>query len=149
MDILATLQADFEAQMKKKGQIEAGAAATRKKMEQATALIGGLAEERQRWTEDSSKFESMKVALVGDVAVASSFVSYFGPFNQEFRTSIMRSKLTQDLQEKNIPHSPELDVVNLLVSVAERQEWNLQGLPTDPLSIQNGIVVTRSSRYPL
>lgn len=148
-DVLATLQSDFETQMNKKAQIEAGAAATRKKMEKATALIGGLDGERDRWTEDSSRFESMKASLVGDVAIACAFVSYCGPFNQEFRTLILQTKLIQDLKERNIPYTQGVDIVSLLVPVAERQEWNLQGLPTDPLSIQNGTVVTRSSRYPL
>jgi dynein heavy chain len=40
-------------------------------------------------------------------------------------------------------------VTKFLVDDAEVGEWVLQGLPTDELSVQNGIMVTRASRYPV
>jgi dynein heavy chain, axonemal len=40
-------------------------------------------------------------------------------------------------------------VTKFLVDDSEVGEWTLQGLPTDELSIQNGIMVTRASRYPV
>lgn len=44
---------------------------------------------------------------------------------------------------------PNLDIAGMLVDAATTGECNLQGLPTDELSVQNGILTTRASRYPL
>ena len=37
----------------------------------------------------------------------------------------------------------------MLVDETEVGEWSLEGLPTDDLSVQNGILVTRATRYPV
>ena len=39
--------------------------------------------------------------------------------------------------------------MSMLVDNATVSEWNLEGLPNDDLSIQNGLIVTKASRYPL
>lgn len=59
---------------------------------QATALIVGLGGERTRWTEDSRKFADTKRRLVGDVAMSCAFVGYCGPFNQEFRDQLVKTR---------------------------------------------------------
>lgn len=54
-----------------------------------------------------------------------------------------------DMKKKGVPVTPTLELTSFLVDEATVGEWNIQGLPKDDLSIQNGIMVTNSSRFPL
>jgi len=148
-DVLGALQQDFDRQLATKRSIEENAKSTRKRMEQATSLISGLAGERTRWNNDREEFANIKSQLIGDIALACAFVAYCGPFNQVFREYLIHSKLSADLRERKIPLSHNLDLTDFLADIGTIGDWNLAGLPTDPLSIQNGILVTRSSRFPL
>ncbi|KAF0689476.1 Aste57867_19083 [Aphanomyces stellatus] len=147
--ILDNLQRDFELQMAEKAKVEENATATRKKMEQATALIQGLAGEKKRWTEESNRFADRKLRLVGDCAVACEFVSYCGPFNKEYRDILCKLKFAKDLRDRQVPVTHDLALTTFMVDAGTIADWNLEGLPADPLSIQNGILVTLSSKYPL
>ena len=59
------LQAEFDAAMRQKQQLEDDAAATKKKMEGANALLGALAGEETRWTEQSQAFDDRIQRLTG------------------------------------------------------------------------------------
>lgn len=43
----------------------------------------------------------------------------------------------------------DLNIIDMLVDNTILGIWNLQGLPGDDLSIQNGLIVTMASRFPL
>jgi dynein heavy chain len=146
---LNELQAMFDAQMAEKRRIEDGALALQRKMIMASQLIGGLDGERIRWTDDSNNFSDLKRRLVGDCAASCAFICYCGPFNQEFRRYLVEEKCVSDCLQRNVPITKDLDVISFMVDVGTIGDWNMQGLPNDPLSIQNGILVTRSSRFPL
>jgi len=53
------------------------------------------------------------------------------------------------MKERGIPVTTGLDIAQFLVDDTIMGEWNLQGLPKDDLSIQNGIMTTKSNRYPM
>ena len=126
MAVLGGLKADFENQMAEKRRIEDGAAQLQRKMEQASALINGLAGERQRWTEDSKMFADIRRRLLGDCAVACAFVSYCGPFNQPFRQYLIQEKFIADCRKRGVPVSRDLDVISFLVDVGTIGECGLR-----------------------
>ena len=146
---LDRMQEEFDAAMAEKKRLQDDADMTKKRMDAANALINGLSGERTRWTQQLADFAQTISRLVGDVALGCSFISYCGPYNQEFRTTLLNTYFYDDCCQRGIPVTPNLDVIPFLTTEAEMGEWNLEGLPTDSLSIQNGILVTRSSRWPL
>ena len=94
------------------------------------------------------KSVSLLHRLVGDVLLASGFLSYCGPFNQDFR-GILLDAWKKELHTRKIPLSAKLNLIDMLADSITVGEWNLQGLPNDELSVQNGIIVTKASRFPL
>lgn len=78
--------------------------------------------------------------------LATGFLSYSGPFNQEFR-NLMLKTWRKEMTSKKIPFTDDLDIIKMLVDNATIAEWNLEGLPNDELSIQNGLIVTKASRW--
>jgi len=139
----------FAEKTEVKEKMQAKANQLKRKMDQATKLIDSLADNKVRWTAASQEFQSQKMRLSGDVAKAAAFVSYCGPFNAEFRNLLSTEYFESDLNIRRIPNSDDLKLTQFLVDEQTVGDWNMEGLPTDDLSIQNGIMVTRSSRYPL
>ena len=118
-------------------------------MSAATQLIDGLSGEKVRWTEQSKSFSDQINRLAGNALLATGFLSYTGPFNQEFRSLLLNDRWLSELDDRDIPYTEELDLIDFLTDQATIGDWALQGLPTDELSVQNGLIVTKASRYPL
>jgi dynein heavy chain, axonemal len=138
----------YNSAMAEKQRLMDDAESCRRKMQTASSLIDGLADEKERWTEQSKEFKAQIGRLVGDVLICTGFLSYQGPFNQDFRT-VLSKDWTKLLRERKIPASATMSVVDYLTDSTTIGEWRIQGLPNDDLSVQNAIIVTKSSRYPL
>ena len=145
---VAEVRAMYEEAMRKKQALQDDADTCKRKMTAASALIEGLSGEKIRWTEASKEFKAQINRLVGDVLLASGFLSYCGPFNQEYRKLLLDS-WKKDLSTRKIPFSEKLNLTEMLSDSITVGEWNLQGLPNDELSVQNGIIVTKATRFPL
>ncbi|XP_075954128.1 dynein axonemal heavy chain 8-like [Anarhichas minor] len=153
---LAEKQAEFDkvkakcdAAMKEKQDLLDDAETCRNKMQAASALIDGLSEEKVRWIEQSKQFKSQINRLVGDVLQLTGFLSYCGPFNQNYRVMLLKDIWEKELRKHKIPFTENLNLISDLADPPTISEWNLQGLPGDDLSVQNGIIVTKATRYPL
>eukprot|EP01059_Diplonema_ambulator_P034998 TRINITY_DN8108_c0_g1_i3.p1 TRINITY_DN8108_c0_g1~~TRINITY_DN8108_c0_g1_i3.p1 ORF type:complete len:4672 (+),score=1974.47 TRINITY_DN8108_c0_g1_i3:105-14120(+) len=125
------------------------AESTRLKMNIAERLVSGLADENVRWGKTTDELGEGLQLLVGDVLMASAFISYAGPFSSEYRERLVLH-ITKTIKAKGIPHTEGLDVVtDVLTSEAEVAGWNNEGLPTDRISTENGAIVKNAKRWPL
>jgi len=98
----------FKKTNQEKNEIEEQARKSKKQIDQANRLINGLSDERERWDKGANELSEMKRKLVGNVGLATAFISYCGPFNAEFRDLIANEKLIGDLRKMNIPYEPTI-----------------------------------------
>lgn len=118
------------------------------KLTRADQLVKGLSGEYTRWQNSIGGFRAAIADLVGDCLVASAFLSYAGPFDTTYRDQLVKKWLLE-VKEKALPFSQNFNFAMFLAKPTDVRDWNIQGLPSDNFSTENGVIVTRGSRWPL
>lgn len=102
-----------------------------------------------RWKDDLEELKQQRIRLLGDCLVSAAFLSYVGAFSWEFRHEMLVNNWQTDVLEKKIPFSQPFKLESMLTNDVEISKWTSESLPPDELSIQNGILTSQATRYPL
>ncbi|KAM6052185.1 dynein axonemal heavy chain 10 [Chlamydotis macqueenii] len=148
-DELKALGNKYQEAIKEKQQLQEEAEIMARRLDAADRLIFGLRSENERWTEELEDYEIQKVKLLGDCLLCAAFLSYEGAFSWEFRNEMIYQAWQEDILSREIPLSQPFRLESLLTNEVEVSRWVSQGLPPDELSVQNGILTTYTSRFPL
>ncbi|XP_052396332.1 dynein axonemal heavy chain 12 [Carassius gibelio] len=147
-DRLASLQKTLEEKTEEKAQLEFQVDLCARKLERAEKLIGGLGGEKSRWSKAANDLQCTYDNLTGDVLISAGVIAYLGAFTATFRHDCtkMWAKLCKS---KKIPSSDDFSLSKTLGDPIKIRAWNIAGLPTDSFSIDNGVIVSNSRRWPL
>lgn len=85
--------------------------------------------------------------LPGDCVLSTAFISYMGPFKYKCRELLMNLWLTF-MKENGVPSNPNFEVTLFLTNPETIRIWNNHGLSNDRFSLENGIIISQSYRYP-
>jgi dynein heavy chain len=61
----------------------------------------------------------------------------------------MSNEWNKLIEEKNLPRSAAFSLVGTLGEPVIIRAWNIAGLPSDSFSVENGIILSNSRRWPL
>ncbi|KAK5863728.1 hypothetical protein PBY51_000737 [Eleginops maclovinus] len=147
-DRLAALQKTFEEKTEEKAQLESQVESCARKLERAEKLIGGLGGEKTRWSKAADDLQNTYDNLTGDVLISAGVIAYLGAFTAGFRHDCTMS-WTKLCQSKKIPSADDFSLSKTLGDPIKIRAWNIAGLPSDSFSIDNGVIVSNSRRWPL
>ncbi|OAF69166.1 Axonemal beta dynein heavy chain 2 [Intoshia linei] len=143
------LKHEYEEKLSQKDELRRKAEHTEIMLDRASKLVTGLASEKTRWIETVKDLKEKMTFLCGDVLIAAGFLSYLGPFLSSYRYEMSESLWMSELKNQEILFNPKFNFNEFMVDPTKVRDWNIQGLPSDNFSTQNGVIATYSSRFPL
>eukprot|EP00605_Chrysophyceae_sp_TOSAG23-4_P002255 GSChrysophyteH1.ASY1.ANO1.2499.1 assembled CDS len=114
----------------------------------AEKLTNGLNSEGVRWKATIDTLAQEHTNLIGDCFLSCACISYYGGFTGSYREKLIDLWLEKTKQLK-IPASGKFSLGKTLGDPVMIREWQNQGLPTDDVSVNNGILVDKCRRWPL
>lgn len=88
----AELKQQYEEKLSMKEELRKKAEFNEMMLDRASQLVDGLAGERERWLLTVKDLEERLGFLVGDVLIASAFLSYMGPFLSNYREETVQKQ---------------------------------------------------------
>lgn len=147
LDKVAHLQRTLRDTQQKKADLEFQAETAQKQLVRAGQLLGGLGGEKIRWQESARSLKEAIVNLVGDMCLAAGCLAYLGPFTAPFRIRIVQQWIST-CKDLNIPCG-EFSLIKALAEPVVVRKWQIDGLPADDFSCENGLLTNMGRRWPL
>jgi len=147
-DKVAELEATANSLLNEKERLEKQMARDTGRMSRAEKLVVLLKDEGIRWKETVATLEIEIEELVGNVFLSCACISYFGAFTGVYR-KVLTEKWTVMGKEMEIPCSDIFSLVKIMGDPVVIRGWNIDGLPTDNTSSENGILTTSAERWGL
>jgi len=147
-DKIMKLESDFNAAVFKQKELADDMKLCEVKLERAHKLIGGLGGEKERWGKTVKDLTAEIALLPGDCILAAGMLSYVGPFTANVRTKC-EEHWRDELKRLKMAHNEGCSMRSVLGEPVKIQQWIVANLPNDALSIENGIIIDRSRRWPL
>lgn len=110
-------------------------------LDRAQSLLGKLGGEKDRWEGQVGQLSAGLMKLPYHALLAAAFTTYMGGFEEG-----LRSTLLQDWSSKC--GVERFDYMSFMATESEFLEWKAEGLPSDTLSMQNGLVIMNSKQCP-
>ncbi|KAJ3127539.1 Dynein heavy chain 7, axonemal [Nowakowskiella sp. JEL0407] len=148
LDRLQSLRDNLQQLSEKKERLIKEVKSCEEQLDRAQKLLGGLGGEKQRWTEIVEKLDGTLHNLPGDILLSAGVIAYQGAFTKPYRLESINEWITV-CKQKKIPCTEPFSLSAILGDPIEMRAWNIAGLPSDSFSIDNGIIVKNSRRWPL
>ena len=148
MDQVAMLEKRYEDGVKMMENLQERKKDCMVKLERAGKLIGGLGGEQDRWGAEV-KFRTNQLELLsGDCLLSAGMIGYVGAFTGQYRVEFER-EWRESLQQLGILHTQGVTMRGTLGNPVLMQTWKVASLPSDAVSIENGIIIDKSRRWAL
>ncbi|XP_046391604.1 dynein axonemal heavy chain 6 [Ischnura elegans] len=145
---IAELEAAYDKSLSEKMELERTIDLTATRLQRAGRLITALGDEEVRWEQSVKDFGVELENVTGNILISSAFVAYLGAFTSNYRVDLV-NEWTKSCRNLKIPVSDNFSVINVLADPFEIRQWNTFGLPRDMMSVENGVLVTQTRKWPL
>ena len=147
-DKVQALKDQLDETLASKKELEDQSDLTKARLVRAEKLTNGLSEEGVRWKQTLADIKVDMRNLIGDVMISAGCISYYGAFTGKYRKVLVEKWITS-CSTKAIPSSANCSLQNTMGNAVQVREWQINGLPTDDVSADSGVLVMRGKRWPL